>query len=354
MPPSHRNSAPTIYDVVELSGVSIATVSRVLNTPDRVSEATRRKVMAAIDQLNFVPKAEARASSLRSSGRIGVITPFFTSPSFTDRLRGVAGALANSRYELIVYTVDTIERLHGYLAKLPLTGNLDGLILMSLPIDEDAAQRLQANHLPTVFIESVHPGFSAIVVDDHGGGRLAANHLVGLGHRRCGFVYFDEQPEYSIHPEFPRLTGYREALAEHGIELPDEYIRTVPVSRKEIREELRTLFELPEPPTALFVPSDDLAIRVIHLARELGIQTPRDLSVVGFDDIEIAEHVDLTTVSQNLAESGQSATELLMATLLDGSRPIQHIRLPVRLAVRGTTRTITAPIDELTAERRES
>ena len=88
----HKNSPPTIYDVVELSGVSIATVSRVLNNPERVSEVTRRKVMAAIDQLNFVPKAEARASSLKSTGRIGVITPFFTSPSFNDRLRGIAGA----------------------------------------------------------------------------------------------------------------------------------------------------------------------------------------------------------------------------------------------------------------------
>src|SRR3954447_16409823 len=98
----NKNSPPTIYDVAKLAGLSIATVSRVLNSPERVSEVSRRKVMAAIDYLNFVPQAEARARGLQSTGRIGVITPFFTSPSFTDRLRGVASALSVSRYELVI------------------------------------------------------------------------------------------------------------------------------------------------------------------------------------------------------------------------------------------------------------
>ncbi len=337
MAASGKNSPPTIYDVVELAGVSIATVSRVLNTPERVSESSRRKVMAAIDQLGFVPKAEARARGLKASGRIGVITPFFTSPSFTDRLRGVASVLANSRYELIVYTVDTLERLNGYLARLPLTGNLDGLIIISLPLDPEAAQRLIANHVETVLIEYQHPAFSAILVNDHAGGRLAANHLAELGHRRCAYVHFDNLPEYSIHPEIPRLAGYREALAEHGIDLPGEYIRSVPVSRKGIHEELRSLFELPVPPTGLFVPSDDLAIRVIHRARELGLHTPRDISVVGFDDIEIARHVDLTTISQMLCDSGQTAAELLLTGLRTPHHSVKQVHLPVRLEVRGTT-----------------
>jgi LacI family transcriptional regulator len=339
--PSPRHSPPTIYDVVELAGVSIATVSRVLNNPDRVSEPTRRKVMAAIDQLNFVPKADARASRLKSSGRIGVITPFFTSPSFNDRLRGVASALANSRYELIIYTVDTLDRLNGYLSTLPLTGHLDGLIIISLPVDDAAAQRLITARIDTVLIENAHPDFSAIVVDDHAGGRLAAEHLVAQGHRRCAFVYFDDLPEYSIHPEIHRLAGYREALAEHDIPLPDEYIRSVPVSRMGIREALRALFDLPAPPTAIFAPSDDLAIRVIHRARELGLHTPRDISVIGYDDIDIAEHVDLTTIAQMLSDSGKTAGELLLAGLNDRYRPMQHIELPVRLRVRGTTRSLT-------------
>ncbi len=332
-----KNSPPTIYDVAELAGTSIATVSRVLNSPGRVSEASRRKVMAAIDQLNFVPKAEARARTLQSTGRIGVITPFFTSPSFVDRLRGVAAALARSHYELVVYTVDTMERLNGYLSTLPITGNLDGLIIISLPINDEAAERLINNRIRTVLIEHAHPAFSVISVDDHEGGRMAAQHLIEQGHKRLSYVYFGEIPDYSIHPEVERLAGFREALAEHGLTLPDEYIKYVPVSRVGIREKLAELLALPEPPTGIFAPSDDLAIRVIHRARELGWMVPRDFSVVGYDGIEIAEHVDLTTISQRLTDSGRVAAEMLLAALTDSTQPIQQVQLQLQLQVRGTT-----------------
>lgn len=335
-----RPSAPTIYDVAKSAGVSIATVSRVLNSSERVNEATRLRVMAAIDELGFVPKAEARARGLKSTGRIGVITPFFTSPSFTDRLRGVASSLSNSRYELVIYTVDSIDRLNGYLAGLPLTGNLDGLIIISLPVDDNAASRLIAHNIETVLIESSHPQFSAITINDFEGGRLAAQHLAEHGHRRCAYVYFDDIPAYSIHPEVQRLAGYRKTLGQNGISLPDEYIKYVPVSRQGIREKLQELYNLPDPPTGIFAPSDDLAIRVMHRSRELGVHTPRDISVIGFDNIDIAEHIDLTTISQRLVDSGQMAAEMLLARLNDPARPVQQLQLQVYFEERGTTRTL--------------
>lgn len=338
--PDKKESPATIYDVARQAGVSIATVSRVLNSPERVSESTRQKVMAAIDALGFVPKAEARARAMQSTGRIGVITPFFTSPSFVDRLRGIASALANSRYELVIYTVDSMARLQGYLSTLPITGNVDGLILLSLPLAEDAAQRLLSSQIQTVLVEQIHPRFSSIVVQDRIGGRLAAQHLVSLGHRRCAYVYFGQHPEYAIHPEIDRLAGFREVLAEHGLSLPDAYIKYLPVSRVGIKEKLCELFELPEPPTAIFAPADDLAIRVIHRARELGVHTPRDISVIGFDGIDIAEHVDLTTIDQSLVRSGELAVELLLARLAEPSRPPQQIRIQLHLVERGTTRRV--------------
>jgi DNA-binding LacI/PurR family transcriptional regulator len=335
-----RNSPPTIYDVAKLSGLSIATVSRVLNSPDRVSEASRLKVMAAIDELGFVPSAEARSRVLQGTGRIGVISPFFTSPSFTDRLRGVAAGLANSNYELVIYTVDSMSRLDGYLAALPIRGNVDGLIVISLPIDDAAANRLITNQLETVLIEYAHPNFSTILVDDWSGGQLAAQHLIERGHRRCAYVYFGQHPEYSIHPEIQRLVGYRETLNSNGIELPEQYIQYVPLSRQGISEKLRELMELPDPPTAIFAPADDLAIRVIHGLRELGLHTPQDISVIGFDDIDIAEHVGLTTISQSLVESGRMAVELLLARLSNPERPVQQVRVQIQLKNRDTTRHI--------------
>lgn len=335
-----KNSPPTIYDVAELSGLSIATISRVLNSPERVSEASRQKVMAAIDQLGFVPNAEARARVMQRTGRIGVITPYFTSPSFANRLRGVASALSNSNYELVIYTVDSMAHLNGYLATLPIKGNLDGLIIMSLPLDEASAQRLIANRLETVLVECNHPDFSSILVDDWEGGRLAAEHLIESGHRHCAYVYFGEHPEYSIHPEIQRLEGYRATLKKHGITLRDEDILYVPLSRQGISDKLQQLIEQDEPPTGIFCPADELAIRVIHGLRELGLQTPQDISVVGFDDIDIAEHVDLTTISQSPVESGRIAVELLLGRVNEPGRPIQQSRVQLRLKERGTTRRI--------------
>ena len=117
---------PTIYDVARLAGVSISTVSRVLNQPQRVNQQTLEAVQAAIDSLGFVPKAEARARALKDTGRIGVLTPFFAEPSFTQRLRGISAALQQTSYEMVIYPVDSQRRLNGYLQGLPITRNLDG------------------------------------------------------------------------------------------------------------------------------------------------------------------------------------------------------------------------------------
>src|SRR6476660_9223103 len=133
---------PTIYDVAKHAGVSITTVSRMLNTPEKVNTDTREKVLAAIDALDFVPKAEARARAMQQTGRIGVITPFFTAPSFIQRLRGIAETLSPQNYELVIYTVDSINHLQGYLSSLPLTSNLDGLIVLSLQVGDTEVRRL--------------------------------------------------------------------------------------------------------------------------------------------------------------------------------------------------------------------
>jgi DNA-binding LacI/PurR family transcriptional regulator len=125
---------PTIYDVAKLSGVSISTISRVLNSPDKVNSETHKKVIDAIDRLGFVPKAEARARAMQGTGRIGVLTPFFTAPSFVQRLRGVASTLSKANYELVIYPVDSLDHLQGHLSSIPIMRNIDGLIIMSLAI----------------------------------------------------------------------------------------------------------------------------------------------------------------------------------------------------------------------------
>jgi len=328
--------SPTVYDVAEKAGVSIATVSRVLNTPERVSEGTRARVLEAVDALRFVPRAEATARARRGSGRIGVLAPFFTFPSFVERLAGVAGALANRPYELAIYNVDSSSRRDSYLASLAVMRSVDGLIVMALPFGQAASDRLVAHGLDAVAIEFSQEPFSSIRIDDRAGGRMAAEYLLERGHRRVGFVGDAELPDYAIHTSDWRLEGYRLALADAGVPIAESHVAVAPHGLENARSCAHTLLALQEPPTAIFAASDYQALGVLKAARERGLSVPGDLAVIGFDDLEMAGYLGLTTIRQPLAESGRVAVDLMLARLADPTRPAQRIRLPVTLIPRET------------------
>jgi LacI family transcriptional regulator len=326
----------TIYDVAATAGVSISTVSRVLNTPDRVNDATRTKVLGAIDRLNYMPKAEARARALHGMRRIGVLTPFFTAPSFVQRLRGIDAALASHNYELIIYVVDSLARLRGYLASLPLTANLDGLMIMSLPFDEAEAKRLIKHRLETVSIESSHPEFSSVVIDDCAGGRLAARHLIAKGHRACAFMGDLYPPDYAIRPSAGRLNGFRQTLTEAGLSLPEDYVCAASNNPEPVMAVARQLLNHPQRPSAIFCAADMQALSVLRVAREFGLRVPQDLAVIGFDDLDIASYIGLTTIRQPLDDSGRIAAELLFARMQDAHQPVQQVRLSLEVVERET------------------
>ncbi len=335
MPPSGKT--PTIYDVAKRAGVSITTVSRMLNTPDKVNPQTRARILAAIDALGFVPKAEARARALQQTGRIGVITPFFTAPSFVQRLRGVAAALAGRHYELVIYPVDTVEQLQGYISAIPIMGNLDGLIIMSLAIEDRDVQRLIDNDMPAALIEYTHPLLSSITIQDEHGGRMVGEYFLQKGHTRMGFVGDIEPPDrYAIYPVKLRLRGFQSALAAAGLSLPPAYIKQATYAPEGSRQAAYELLTMPEPPTAIFAASDIQALSVMKVARQLGLRIPQDFALIGFDDIDIAEYADLTTIRQHLDESGRLAVELLFSRIADSARPVQHVNLPLQLIERQT------------------
>ncbi len=328
---------PTIYNVAKLSGVSISTISRVLNTPDKVNSETRQKVLEAIDSLGFIPKADARARALSKTNRIGVITPFFTAPSFVQRLRGVSAALASLNYELVIYAVDSSDRLEGYLSSIPFTGNLDGLIVMSLSIHDKDAQRLIEHEIVTVLIEHTHPSLNCIEIDDFHGGQMAASHLLEKGHRRIAFVGDKEPHDFELHPAGMRLKGFLQVLQKTGIEVPETYLRQFDDTQADAMQAARELLSLPTPPTAIFAAADVQALSVLKVAREMNFKVPEQLAVIGFDDIDFAEYADLTTIRQHLDESGRLAVETLMTRIASPSRPPQHINLPLQLVERKTT-----------------
>jgi DNA-binding LacI/PurR family transcriptional regulator len=333
---NNGKKVPTIFDVAKSSGVSISTISRVINTPEKVNINTRQRVYEAIDRLGFVPQAEARARALRLSGRIGVITPFFTAPSFVQRLRGIAGSLSKENYDLVIYTVDSNNRLQSYLTSLPLTGNLDGLVILSLPVVETDVNRLVEHQLPTVLIEFPHPLLNSVEINDVEGGRIATEYLIKKGHQRIAFLGDTDLPEYSIHPVSLRLKGFRQALKAANLEIPLEFVRLAPYDQEQARIVAKELLDTPNPPTAVFAATDYQALGVVKAARQLGVKIPDQLAVIGFDDLDMADYEDLTTVRQHLDESGRIAIEILLAHIIDNTRPIQHVTLPLKVIERLT------------------
>jgi DNA-binding LacI/PurR family transcriptional regulator len=327
----------TIYDVAERAGVSISTVSKSLNVPARVRPATRQRVMAAIDELGFVPRSEALARARKGVGRVGIVAPLTTYPSFEIRLRGVLDALHDESFELVVYDQASLTVRRDYLASLPLSDRLDGVIVMSLQFDDTVAERLLNRELPTVLVEFARRGFSSVRVDDVAGGRLAAEHLVSLGHRRCAFVGESTMSTEIDIEAAHRVDGFRGGLEAAGIDLPHGYVSLGAYGMDEACRQAHGLLDLAEPPTAILAHSDVQAVGVLKAVKQRRLRCPEDVAVVGFDDLDFAAYVGLTTIAQPLRDSGRIAADLLLARIADPAASIQDIFLPLRLVRRDTT-----------------
>lgn len=333
-----RDGTPTIYDVAARAGVSIATVSNTLNAPSRVGAATRDRVLAAVDGLGFVRRSDAYARARRDVGRLGVIAPLSTYPSFQQRLLGVLDGLAGGDTELVLYDQTSMTQRREYLSSLPLSDRIDGVIVMSIQFDDSVAARLLDRRFPAVLAEFERPGFSSVHIDDAEGGRLAAEHLISRGHRTCAFVGEARQSEEMVIDAARRLAGFRHALETAGLELRDEWVRRGGFTAESARRAAHDLFQLPNRPTAVFCHSDVHAAGVLQAIADRGMGAPDDVAVVGFDDVEFAEYLGLTTVAQPLRESGRIATELLLSTVAGPEEAgVRKITLPVHLVERKTT-----------------
>ena len=324
-------TAPTIYDVAQRAGVSISTVSLALNKPDRVQAATLARIMDVVDELGFVPKSEAVTRARRGVGRIGVIAPFTSHPTFAQRLNGVLRVASRSAgFEVVVY--DQESAAVSMLVSLPLTRRVDGLIVMSVPFTDQVADRLLEQRLTTVLVELQHPRFSSVVIDDAAGGRMVAEHLLGKGHERLAFIGQAHEPSERVLQSDARLAGFRAGL---GSVDPD--IRLVEHSVDAAAAAARELLVREDRPTAIFSHDDVLASGALRAARELGLSVPDDVAVVGFDDSEIAAPLGLTSIRQPLAESGELAAEMLLAQWAKPSRSTQITTLQLSLVERETS-----------------
>lgn len=324
----------TIADVARLAGVGRGTVSRVLNERANVDPVTRARVLAAIEALDFVPNATARRLTLGRTQTVAVILPFLTRPSSVERLRGMEATLVAEGYDLIVFNVETVERRDAVFRDLPRPERVDGLIIVSLSPHGPELQRIQRSGLPAILVDAHHRSMARVVAADVLGGRLATEHLIALGHRRIAFIGDFPRTPLAFTSSRLRLTGMRRAMAAAGLDLPSDRIALSDHSAHRAAELATLILGQRHRPTAIVCASDTQAAGVLAAAAALGIAVPDELSVTGYDDLELAGHLGLTTIRQPLFESGVRAVERLLAMIAGADagplREVQDIHLIVR------------------------
>ncbi|GIV96773.1 MAG: LacI family transcriptional regulator [Herpetosiphonaceae bacterium] len=329
---------PTIFDVARKAGVGIGTVSRVLNGAPNVKQATRERVLQVIEELGYRPSHAARQLATSRTFTIGVIVPFITRAFFVEVLRGVEQVIAGTAYNLVIYNVETPRQRAYYLEQLPFLGRIDGLLIISLPLRQRDVEQLLRNGPPTVLIDEYHPALTSVQSDNTAGARMAIEHLLRLGHERIAVIGDTLNHPLGFRINRERLGSYRRTLELHHIAVRDEYQRWSEEYGREGGKLLANeLLSLTERPTAIFALNDMMALGVLEAARDAAIQVPQDLAVIGYDDIELASYLNLTTVRQPMSEMGRRGATLLLNILADGSEQVIHQRLPVELVIRGTT-----------------
>jgi LacI family transcriptional regulator len=326
-----------MIDVANEAGVSVATVSRVLNGSDRVSEDTRQKVLDACDQLEYRLNPIAQSLRLGRTNSISAILPYLTLPSIVERLRGVLASLSKSPFELVPFTLGNPEDRDAKIMELSRRGKSDGLLIISMPVNNDQVDLLVKNKMPTILIDSQHPKLDRINSDDQAGGMMVTEYLISLGHTKIGFISSYLKNPLQFSSTIFRYQGYRAALEEAGIPFNPRYQKEGDHGREVANQLALEMLQGDDPPTAIFASSDTKAIGVLDAAKELNLRVPEDLSVVGYDDIRDAEYVNLTTVQQPLFKSGFLGGQKIISLIENPEAPPEEILLPLNLVVRGTT-----------------
>jgi DNA-binding LacI/PurR family transcriptional regulator len=324
----------TIKQVAQLADVSTATVSYVLNGTGKVAPATRRRVLEAMERLNYQPSHAAQSLRGRSH-TLGVVLPAaerLSDPALAELLAGMAAAATVGGYHLLLATAASDEA--AVALQLARTGRVDGQLLLDPLTDDPRAAQLVAQQVAHVCVgrAPASGGSSAVEVDARGGAAAAVQYLLRLGHRRIALIQLPSE----LADSEPRYEGYAAALAAAGVALDPMLVVEAGRSQDDGYEAMRELLTLPEPPTAVLAGSDELAFGAVHLLHDEGLVVGRDVSVVGFDDVPLAAHTHppLTTVRQPRHALGKRAVELLIRRIERPAALPERLLLDAQLIVR--------------------
>lgn len=329
----------SIADVAARAGVSVATVSRALRGLPNVADATRKRVLEAAQQLDYVVNPHASRLAAGTNRTVGMVVATVISWYYQHVVAGIESILSQADYDVLLYNIPTPESRERFLTALPFRKRVDGLILADFALS-DAEQRMLADlDTPIVSVGIASRHYPVVCIDNLAAARTATTHLLGLGHRRIGLISGDEGNAMGFTVPVDRRRGWRRALADAGIDAPRSWEAYGGFTLQGGAKAMAELLDRDLGLTAVFAESDEMAIGALTVLRERDIAVPREMSVVGFDGFDISGFLGLTTVAQPMHQLGEVAAELLLDLLRDTDRDgdLPPVVLPTRLEVRQTT-----------------
>lgn len=333
-----RRERATIEDVAAAAGVSVATVSRALRNLPNVAASTRERVQGIATDLGY--RADPLATRL-ATGRtrtIGVVVPFLNTWYFSNVVAGVEAVCTDAGYDTLVICVGSAEQRHRLITDADGTlRRIDGIVLVDLACTEGQLRTLADHGLDIVSVGPHSALFPSVGIDDVAVGRIAAQHLLDLGHRRIGVIRGQASDPFEFEVPKHRLDGIQRACRDAGVAVDDALSMSGNFSIAGGYEATLAMLGTDHPPTAVLALSDEMAIGAVHAARKLGVGVPGDLSIIGIDDHEMSIVIDLTTVRQVVSDRGAHAARLLLDRLGGASRTPLRVNGAIELVVRGTT-----------------
>jgi len=326
---------PTIYDVAKAAGVSIATVSKVINNTGRISDKTRSKVTRVMQELRYQPSMVASALTGKRMNTIGLLLKDLANPFFAEVARAVEDRGQELGFSVVMCSTDNDpEKEAGYIALLR-QKKVDGIIVASGFQNDTMLKELVRDNYPVALISDEIPelAIASVLVDDYLGGYQVTRHLVSLGHRDIAMIAED------VRSSDGRIRGYRQALNEAGIPFREDRVVICEATAEEGRRNGGVFLDSDAPPTAIFASNDMLAIGVMEAARERNVRIPDDLSVAGFDNTILAAFANppLTSVAQPIQELGRQVVDCLVQRIEDNLKMKQRVVLLPELVIRKST-----------------
>jgi LacI family transcriptional regulator, repressor for deo operon, udp, cdd, tsx, nupC, and nupG len=324
-------------DVARHAGVSTATVSRALRDVPGVSDATRKRIKLLADQLSYVVSPEASRLSGGTTGRVAVVVPTINHWFFATILAGIEGTLRGADLDVLIYHVDGAVDRKRFFERLPARRKADAVIVITLPVPEAEARRLELMGTAIVIAGGQLLDYPCVRIDDVEVGYQAVSHLRALGHERVAMIRTMDADGTVWPTDRLRAIGFVSAMADSGLDVPPGLMVTVPWGAEGGAMAMEQLLSMREPPTAVFAYSDEVAMGAMRTLRRAHVPIPERISIVGVDDHPLAELNDLTTVHQPVEEQGEIAARMVL-DLLHG-RPVtdSHRCVGTYLVVRNST-----------------